>query len=123
MCLFTDIEGVLSDENRLQDLECSAARLEFSDGGGLASQPGRDIQCLNGGVTEEEASESGETETVFIPSENDCLMTCDDYPVLLFYTDFDKKASQGGRGWFFEVFGVTMSPVKMTNADILDCWG
>ena len=52
-----------------------------------------------------------------------CLMTCDDYSVLLFYTDFDKEAAEGGRGWFFNIFEVTMDPVKMENADVLDCWG
>ena len=118
---FTDTADVLAVDGELQDRDCSAARLEFT-ADGLASQSGRDIHCLHGGVTEEDDGLGGPI-TTFIPAENDCLMTCDDYSVLLFYTDYDKKSVDGGRGWFFEVFGVTMDPVKMADADILDCWG
>ena len=93
-------------DGELQDIKCSAPRLEFT-ASGPASQIGREIHCLNGGVEEEEGSGGGDPIT-FIPAENDCLMTCDDYSVLLFYTDYDTE--NGGRGWFFEVFGVTMDP-------------
>ena len=105
-------------DGKLQDIDCSAARLEFTDAD-LASQSGRDIHCANGGVS---SVDDNGVVTTFIPAENDCLMTCDDYSVLQFYTDYDKDVD-GGRAWFFEVFGVTMEPVKMNNADVLDCWG
>ena len=118
---FSETDNVLNDDDELQDLDCSAARLEFSAEGGLASQSGRDIHCEHGGVTEEDHGDG--SVTTFIPAENDCLMTCDDFSVLLFYTDFDREAAKGGRGWFFKIYGVTMDPVKMENADVLDCWG
>ena len=115
--LFADI---LDENEKLQDIDCSAERLEFTDAGGLASQSGRDIHCAFGGVTPED---NAGVVTTYIPAENDCLMTCDDYSVLQFYTDYDTESADGGRAWFFEVFGVTMQPVKMDNADVLDCWG
>ena len=115
--MFADILDV---DGKLQDIDCSAARLEFTDAD-LASQSGRDIHCVNGGVTDEDDGLGAVT--TFITAENDCLMTCDDYSVLQFYTDYDKDSVDGGRAWFFEVFGVTMQPVKMDNADLLDCWG
>ncbi len=120
-------------DGELQDIDCSAPRLEFTADGPV-TQNGREIHCLNGGVQEDDsgttttttivykaAEASGTTTITYIPAENDCLMTCDDYSVLLFYTDYDTV--NGGRGWFFEVFGVIMDPVAMTSADILDCWG
>ena len=113
------MDEILTANSTLHDLDCSAAQLEFTDQG-LVSQSGRDIHCLYGGVTQED---NNGTMTAYIPAENDCLMTCDDYSVLLFYTDYDKDSVDGGRAWFFEVFGVTMEPVKMENADMLDCWG
>ena len=130
-------EDVLdTDTGVLQDIKCSAPRLEFTADGKI-TQKGRAIHCLNGGVEEEEsgttptpttpafmaAEASGAASTTYIPAENDCLMTCDDYSVLLFYTDFVKDNDQGGRTWFWEVFGVTMEPIQTDNADFLDCWG
>lgn len=136
-------EDVLdTDTGVLQDIKCSAPRLEFTADGKI-TQKGRAIHCLNGGVQEEEsttttpapapepaeasaymaAEASGSAATTYIPAENDCLMTCDDYSVLLFYTDFVKDNDQGGRTWFWEVFGVTMEPIQTDNADFLDCWG
>ena len=111
----------MDGDGNLQDIDCSAPRLEFT-AAGPATQTGRDIHCLYGGVEEEEGSGGGDPIT-FIPAENDCLMTCDDYSVLLFYTAYDKDSPTGGRAWFWEVFGVTMDPIKMEDADILDCWG
>ena len=117
---FSETDNVLTDNDELQDLDCSAARLEFSAEGGLVShsQTGRDIHCENGGVMEEDHGDRAVT--TFIPSENDCLMTFDDYSVLLFYTDFDREAACGGRKRFFKIYGVTMDPVKIVNAE---CWG
>ena len=117
--LQTIFADILTVDGELQDIDCSAPRLEFTADGPV-TQNGREIHCLNGGVDEEG---SGADAITFIPAENDCLMTCDDYSVLLFYTDYDKDSVDGGRAWFWEVFGVTMEPVKMDNADMLDCWG
>ena len=128
--LFTDILG---PEGQLQDVECGAPALVFTDAG-KPTQGGRDIYCINGGLTEESGTTQSQTEaptpapgrlrlaTAGIPAENDCLMTCDDYSVLQFYTDYNRDG-EVGRGWFFEIVGFQMDPVRMDNADILDCWG
>lgn len=98
------------DGDKLKDVTCTAPDLLFTKND-LATQPGRDIICTQGGITVNGSQYS-------IPAENYCHMLCDDYDVLSFFTDW---AEAKKRGWFYEISGG--APVTLENADTLDCWG
>merc|ERR1719282_52452 len=94
------------DENgKLKNIDCTPDPLEFSDE--LANQVGREIFCENGGMDDKK-----------IQAENECIMLCDGFAVLKFYTDW--KADGSERTWFFELIKDPDSKEELT-VDMLDC--
>jgi len=102
-----DDEGLTADKTKLKKLGCKAQDLTIE--ADLVDQAGRRFSCVNGGMNAQNN----------IPAENDCLMLCDNYPVLTFFTDFQ---GTGSRGWFYEVFD-NAEITGPLNPGMLDCWG
>ena len=93
--------------NVIKEIECHADDLQKVP----LEEDGRDITCKNGGLKGDGT----------IPSENVCLMICDGYAALSFYTDWKEGAE--GRGWFYALSGTQSEPTPMSDGTVINCWG
>ena len=81
-------------------------------------QEGLEITCVEGGAGQVDDTTDPNTPTV--PAQNNCLLRCDYYPVLQFYT-------RGGDGWFYKYMEEDEEQeLDSTDADmikdVIRCW-
>ena len=112
----THCEGATCvDENTMAliDVICNSPDLELDKD--MYNQEGLEITCVEGG-----AGQVTNPDAPTVPAQNNCLLRCDYYPVLQFYT-------KGGDGWFYKYMEEDEEQaLDSTDADmikdIIRCW-
>jgi len=114
----THDEDVIDKDNgnKLKDPTCNADPLPLKEGW---KQPGMEVNCVDGF-----AQWDSDANPNTIPSENHCLMFCDYYHVLTFY-------SKGESGWYYKYTydGADETEQELQIAggddyvdDVIKCW-
>ena len=77
------------------------------------SQPGLDIQCVSVGAGQVDNSNE---DSPTVPAQNSCLLSCDYYPVLTFYTK--------GDAWVYKYMDeADENPLEADDVkDTIVCW-
>ena len=102
------------DENSgiLNDIICNSDPLVLNQAS--YEQEGLEILCVETGAGQVDASDAA---APTVPAQNNCLLRCDWYPVLQFYT-------KGGDGWFYKYMDENEeSQLDSGNVEtVIRCW-
>ena len=103
------------DENSgiLSDILCNSDDLVLDKDS--YGQSGLEIDCVEAGAGQVDVTDP---DTPTVPAQNNCLLVCDWYPVLQFYT-------KGGDGWFYkymEEYEETALDTPEVIKDVIRCW-